>query len=45
MSPARTWRAPSAGPSLRNVSAKVARAKADPWATAEPGGFSDEPPF
>jgi single-strand DNA-binding protein len=21
------------------------RAEADPWATAEPGGFSDEPPF
>jgi single-strand DNA-binding protein len=71
------------GPSLRNASAKVARAsrsgggfggnqggsqgqgggqgyggsgsggsgsgggraEADPWATAEPGGFSDEPPF
>jgi single-strand DNA-binding protein len=69
------------GPSLRNASAKVARAQrsggsgggfggnqgggqgysggsggsgsgsgggraeADPWATADPGGFSDEPPF
>ena len=49
------------GPSLRNASAKVARAsppgggsgrnqsggraEADPWATAEPSGFSDEPPF
>ena len=68
------------GPSLRNASAKVARAsrsgggfggnqgggqgysggsgggsggsgsgggrpEADPWAAAEPGGFSDEPPF
>ena len=21
------------------------RAEADPWATADPGGFSDEPPF
>ena len=45
------------GPSLRNASAKVTRAQrstaaqesqrtgGDPWATAEPGGFSDEPPF
>src|SRR5271166_5912832 len=66
------------GPSLRNASAKVARAQrssggfggnqgggqgygggsggsgsgsgggraeADPWATGDPGGFSDEPPF
>ena len=45
------------GPSLRNASAKVARAsrsapsrdgnrtEADPWATADAGGFSDTPPF
>ena len=43
--------------SLKFATAKIARAKrstsaqatgdqpADPWATAEPGGFSDEPPF
>jgi single-strand DNA-binding protein len=45
------------GPSLRNASAKVAKAQrsnaaqesqrkgGDPWAQADPGGFSDEPPF
>ena len=45
------------GPSLRNATAKVAKAtrttaaqsggqaQADPWATADPGGFADEPPF
>ena len=45
------------GPSLRNASAKVAkaqrstaaqesqRASGDPWSTAEPSSFSDEPPF
>ena len=45
------------GPSLRNASAKVAKAQrstdaqesqrtgGDAWATAEPGGFSEEPPF
>ena len=45
------------GPSLRNATCKVARAQrstatqgsqlegGDPWAKADPGGFSDEPPF
>ena len=45
------------GPSLRNASAKITRATrtpaaqtssqqtGDPWASSEPGGFSDEPPF
>ena len=45
------------GPSLRNGSAKVAkaqrstaaqesqRASGDPWTAADPGSFSDEPPF
>jgi hypothetical protein len=45
------------GPSLRNAAAKVAtatrttaaqsggQAQADLWATADPGGFADEPPF
>ena len=45
------------GPSLRNASAKVNRAQrsaaaqesqrqgGDPWAAADPGGFSDQPPF
>ena len=44
-------------PSLKFATCKVARARrpggnqgggraeADPWVTAEPGGFSDEPPF
>ena len=44
-------------PSLKFATCKVARAsrpggnqgggraEGDPWATAEPGGFSDEPPF
>jgi single-strand DNA-binding protein len=44
-------------PSLRYATAKVSRAdrsapardggraEPDPWATAEPGGFSDSPPF
>ena len=45
------------GPSLRNASAKVTRAQrstaaqesqrasGNPWTAADPGGFSDEPPF
>jgi single-strand DNA-binding protein len=45
------------GPSLRNASAKISKAtrtpaaqtsgqpQADPWTTAAPSGFSDEPPF
>ena len=33
------------GSSSSSSSSGGGRAEADPWATAEPGGFSDEPPF